>query len=196
MLADAMVGIFNLSAAVRAEMRGVSWHDHPACPSFDSLRLLKLRHWGFDAATHEGELVVHETLAAEVLTIFEQIYGAHFPIQCMRRIDHYAGSDLESMAANNCSAFNFRVIEGTERLSHHALGQAIDINPVQNPWLRGERVDPDAGRAYLDRSRVLPGMITRPGPVIAAFEAAGWTWGGDAPSPDYHHFSKLREQAQ
>ena len=190
-----MVGIFNLSAAVRAEMRGVSWHDHPACPSFDSLRLLKLRHWGFDAATHEGELVVHETLAAEILTIFEQIYAASFPIQCMRRIDHYAGSDPESMAANNCSAFNFRVVEGTERLSHHALGHAIDINPVQNPWVRGARVDPEAGRAYLDRRRIRPGMIVRPGPVIAAFETAGWTWGGEADCPDYHHFSKHREQA-
>jgi hypothetical protein len=193
MLADAMVGIFNLSAAVRAEMRDVSWHDHPACPSFDSLRLLKLRHWGFDATTREGELVVHEALAAEVLTIFERIYAAHFPIHGMRRVDHYAGSDPESMAANNCSAFNFRVVEGTERLSDHALGQAIDINPVQNPWLRGERVDPEAGRAYLDRSHVRPGMIIRPGPVIAAFEDAGWTWGGEASSPDYHHFSKRRE---
>ena len=188
-----MVGIFDLSAAVREKMRGVSWHEHPACPSFDSLRLLKLRHWGFDGAVHEGELVVHATLAHEVLTIFEQIYDASFPIHTMRRIDHYGASDPDSMAANNCSAFNFRVIEGTERLSQHALGQAIDINPIQNPWLRAPRVDPEAGGAYLDRTNVRPGMITRPGPVTAAFEAAGWFWGGDARSPDYHHFSKLRD---
>jgi len=185
-----MVRIFDLSAEVRAEMRGVSWHDHPACPSFDSLRLLKLRYWGFDGATHKGELVVHSTLAAEVLAIFERIFAARFPIHCMRRIDHYGGSDPASMAANNCSAFNFRVIEGTERLSDHALGRAIDINPVQNPWLRGERIDPEAGRAYLDRATVRPGMIVRPGPVLDAFERAGWSWGGDAASPDYHHFSK------
>lgn len=188
-----MVGIFDLSPEVRAEMRGVSWHDHPACPSFDSLRLLKLRHWGFDGATHEGELVVHATLASEVVTIFEQIFAARFPIFSMRRVDHYAGSDPQSMAANNCSAFNFRVVEGTERLSYHALGQAIDINPVQNPWLRGDRVDPEAGRAYLDRSVIRPGMITRPGPILTAFEAAGWSWGGDAASPDLHHFSKVRD---
>lgn len=188
-----MVGIFDLSAAVRDEMRGVSWHEHPACPSFDSLRLLKLRHWGFDGATHEGELIVHERVADEVLVIFERIYAAHFPISGMRRIDHYGGSDPESMAANNCSAFNFRVVEGTERLSHHALGQAIDINPVQNPWLRGARVDPEAGRAYLDRTKPRPGMILRPGPVIAAFEQAGWHWGGEAKTPDYHHFSKTND---
>lgn len=188
-----MIGIFELSEAVREEMRGVSWHEHPACPSFDSLRLLKLRHWGFDGATHEGELVVHATLADEVLVVFERIFSAHFPIHSMRRIDHYAGNDHVSMAANNCSGFNFRVVDGSERLSHHALGQAIDINPVQNPWLRGARVDPEAGRSYLDRTQLRPGMIVRPGPVLAAFEAAGWSWGGDAAAPDYHHFSKRRD---
>lgn len=188
-----MVGIFDLSGAVRDEMRGVSWHEHPACPSLDSLRLLKLRHWGFDGASHEGELVVHATLAAEVLAIFERIFAARFPIQRMLRIDHYAGSDADSMAANNCSGFNFRVVEGTERLSQHALGHAIDINPVQNPWLRGSCVDPEAGRAFLDRTQLRPGMIVRPGPVVAAFEDAGWHWGGDAKSPDYHHFSKTRD---
>jgi poly-gamma-glutamate synthesis protein (capsule biosynthesis protein) len=95
------------------------------------------------------------------------------------------------MAANNSSAFNFRVVDGTQRLSQHALGRAVDINPLQNPWRRGARVDPEAGSAYLDRAQLRPGMIVRPGPVIAAFEAAGWSWGGDvADAPDFHHFSK------
>lgn len=126
-----------------------------------------------------------------MLTVFEHIFAARFPIHSLRRIDHFAGSDPESMAANNSSAFNFRLVDGSEHLSQHALGQAIDINPLQNPWLRGERVDPEAGRAYLDRRQLRPGMIVRPGPVIAAFEAAGWRWGGDnADAPDYHHFSK------
>ncbi|HET8935651.1 MAG TPA: M15 family metallopeptidase [Polyangiales bacterium] len=186
-----MTAFFELSAAVRDEMRGVSWHEHPACPSFDALRLVRVRHHSFDGRPHQGELVVHATLAEEVLAIFERIYAAGFPIHSARRIDHFRGSDDASMAANNSSAFNFRVIDGTATLSQHALGRAIDINPVQNPWVRGERVDPEAGRTYLDRTQLRPGMIVRPGPVIAAFEAAGWRWGGDVPSAaDYHHFSK------
>jgi hypothetical protein len=77
-------------------------------------------------------------------------------------------------------------------LSHHALGLAIDLNPVQNPWVRGERVDPEAGRAYLDRARQCTGMIVDPGPVVATFRAHGWYWGGDFDdSRDYHHFSRL-----
>jgi hypothetical protein len=186
-----MIAILELSAAVRDEMRGVSWQEHPACPSFDALRLVRLRHLGFDGSSHAGELVVHATLADEVLAIFERIYAAGFPIHSARRIDGFRGSDPESMTANNSSAFNFRVIDGTDQLSQHALGRAIDINPIQNPWVRGERVDPEAGSVYLDRSRPRPGMILRPGPVIAAFEEAGWRWGGDIPNaPDYHHFSK------
>lgn len=172
-------------------MRGVSWREHPDCPSFEALRLVRLRHRGFDKLSHEGELVVHASLAHEVVEIFERIYAASFPIHSVRRIDHFRGSDPDSMAANNSSAFNFRVIEGTSALSQHALGQAIDINPVQNPWLRGARVDPHAGSAYVDRTLLRPGMIVRPGPVLAAFEAAGWRWAGDvATAPDYHHFSK------
>lgn len=186
-----MLGIFELSSAVRDEMRGVSWQAHPACPSFEALRLVRLRHWGFDQRSHEGELVVHASLAEEVVEIFEHIYAASFPIFSAIRIDHFRGSDPDSMAANNSSAFNFRLIDGTSALSQHALGRAIDINPLQNPWLRGGRVDPVAGQAYIDRTQLRPGMIVRPGPVLEAFERAGWRWGGDVvDAPDYHHFSK------
>lgn len=186
-----MIAILELSAALRDEMRGVCWQEHPECPSFDDLRLVRLRHHGFDGRTHEGELVVHVPLANEVLAIFERIYAAGFPIHSARRIEHFRGSDPESMAANNSSGFNFRVVDGTANLSQHALGRAIDINPVQNPWVRGARIDPEAGSAYLDRSQLRPGMIVRPGPVVSAFEAAGWRWGGDVPNAaDYHHFSK------
>ncbi|MET0385174.1 MAG: M15 family metallopeptidase [Polyangiales bacterium] len=185
-------GIFSLPDGVRDEMRGRSWREDARCPRFDVLRLLRLRHWDFAGTEHVGELVVHADVADEVQGIFAQLFAAGFPIASMRRIDCFAGDDDASMAANNCSAFNFRPIQGTEVLSHHGLGLAIDINPVQNPWLRGERIDPPAGREYLDRSHVRPGMIVRPGPVLDAFSAAGWRWGGDVPgAPDYHHFSKL-----
>jgi hypothetical protein len=115
----------------------------------------------------------------------------------MERIDRFDASAAASRAANNSSSFNFRRVDGTAVLSHHARGLAIDLNPVQNPWVRGARVDPEAGRAFLDRADVRPGMIVRPGPVVEAFEAYGWYWGGDFDDmQDYHHFSKLPRKAR
>ncbi|GAB4537634.1 MAG: hypothetical protein Tsb0020_52160 [Haliangiales bacterium] len=179
------------------QMRGRSWHEHPACPAPAALALITMNHWGLDGRLHPGELVVASAAAEQVVTIFEALFAAEFPIARMVRIDAFDGDDDTSMAANNCSGFNFRVIAGTDRLSNHALGWAIDINPVQNPWLpSGGQVQPTAGQAYLDRGDVRPGMIVRPGPVTDAFDAAGWEWGGDwDPVKDYHHFSGKPRQA-
>jgi poly-gamma-glutamate synthesis protein (capsule biosynthesis protein) len=92
------------------------------------------------------------------------------------------------MAADNSSAFNFRVVAGTDQLSQHALGLAIDLNPVENPWRLPGRILPDAGRAFADRAAIRPGMIVRPGPVVAALDELGWEWGGDwRHALDDHH---------
>ena len=184
--------ILAISEAIAADLRGRSWHDATDCPPFAELRLLRLAHFDFAGAVQRGELIVARAVAEETCCIFERLFAARFPIASMQRIDAFDGDDDRSMQANNSSAFNFRRIAGTQLLSHHALGLAIDLNPLQNPWVRAERVDPPQGRAYLDRSDVRPGMIVRPGPVVEAFEAYGWSWGGDfADMHDYHHFSKL-----
>jgi D-alanyl-D-alanine carboxypeptidase len=178
--------------AVQQRMRGRSWHDDPACPPFSALRSLQLTHHGFDAALLRGELVVNVEIADEVSAIFAEIFAAKFPIERMQPVDAFDGSDDASMAANNTSCFNFRRIQGSDTLSHHALGMAIDINPVQNPWVRGARVDPPAARAFLDRELLRPGMLVRSGPVVQAFLKRGWYWGADFDDvQDYHHFSKL-----
>lgn len=189
----AALGVFEIPDAVRTQMRGVCWRDVPQCPGFDALRLLKLRHRDFQGGRRAGELVVHVRVADEVFAIFERLFMEQFPIQSLRRIECYGADDDASMAANNSSGFNFRVVEGTDALSHHALGLAIDINPVQNPWLREHgRVDPEPGRAYLNREAARAGMIVAGGSVVRAFEDVGWHWGGNfRPLPDYHHFSKL-----
>jgi hypothetical protein len=96
------------------------------------------------------------------------------------------------MAADNTSAFNCRyaVAAGPKRWSVHAYGEAIDVNPVENPYLEGSRVLPPAGRRYLDRADVRPGMAAAGGTLVAAFAAAGWQWGGRwTTSPDWQHFS-------
>jgi hypothetical protein len=94
------------------------------------------------------------------------------------------------MAADNTSAFNCRFVSGTSRWSMHAYGKAIDVNPVENPYVSGSRVQPPAGRAYLNRSNVRRGMAVRSGILVRAFSAVGWKWGGLwSGSPDYQHFS-------
>jgi hypothetical protein len=165
--------------AVRARMDGVSWHgDDPRCPRWADLAYLELDHVTFDG-TARGELVVAAALAARTLTLFRRLWGLGFPIRQLRLVDDFAASDDASMAADNSSAFNFRVVDGTRQLSQHALGLAIDLNPVENPWRRPDRVLPPAGAAFVDRRDLRPGMFVRPGPVVATLDELGWEWGGD-----------------
>jgi poly-gamma-glutamate synthesis protein (capsule biosynthesis protein) len=108
----------------------------------------------------------------------------------MRLVDDYDADDDRSMSADNSSAFNFRVIAGTNLLSQHALGRAIDINPVENPWRRPDKLLPPEGQVFADRTIIRPGMIVRPGPVVAAFDELGWEWGGDwRHAFDDHHIA-------
>ncbi len=174
---------------LRRRMRGVSWR--PGCPvPRRDLRLLRMRHRGFDGEVHAGRMVVAATVADDVLAAFRRVYRAGYPIRRMRLVEAYDGSDRRSMRRNNTSAFNCRTVTGGSGFSEHAYGTAIDVNPVQNPYVKDATVQPRAGRAYLDRSDARTGMIVRPGPVVRAFRKIGWTWGGDYRSlKDYQHFS-------
>jgi hypothetical protein len=179
--------VSELPAAVRTEMTGVSWH--PGCPvSLDHLRLVVLTHRGFDGRLHRGELVVHRAVTADLRTAFEAAYADDFPLAKVVRVDAYGGSDDRSMADNNTHAFNCRRITGGTSWSEHAYGTAIDLNPVQNPYVRGSTVLPPAGRDYLDRSDVRPGMLVEGSAVIDAFDDRGWIWGGRWNTlKDYQH---------
>ena len=165
----------------------------PAHTPFDHdfLTYLTISHVGFDGETHIGHMIVADSIGDEVLDIFREIYESGFPIYRMQLIDYFDACDIQSMAANNSSAFNFRFIAGTNVISRHGYGMAIDINPVQNPYVRGGNVQPEAGREYLDRSNVRLGMIVRGDAVYQAFTSRGWTWGGNWSSlQDYHHFER------
>jgi D-alanyl-D-alanine carboxypeptidase len=175
---------------LRQRMAGVSWHR--GCPvGFNRLRLLRVRHWGFDGTVHRGRLVVHRDSVQAMLGVMHRLYALHFPIRRMRLVDAYGADDHRSMDADNTSAFNCRVVAGTDRWSEHAYGRAIDLNPVENPYTDDDGyVSPPAGAPFADRSQRAPGLIHRKGPVVAAFARAGWEWGGDWAWPkDYQHFS-------
>lgn len=185
--------VLEIPASVRAEMIGRSWHDVPDCLPFSALRLLELPYVGLDGLVHRGELVVAAEIAVEVVAIFERLFDARFPIARMERVDAFDGDDDRSMAANNTSAFNHRRIAGGTKLSHHALGVAIDINPRWNPMILGGVVHPPEAVDSVDRTVRVPGWIGRPGVVVETFESFGWEWGGDWPDLlDYHHFSRIR----
>jgi len=180
-----------IDAATRARMTGVSWRH--GCPvGFDRLRLLKVSHWGFDAEVHRGRLVVNRDGAAGMLRAMRALYRLRFPIRRMRLVDAYGADDHRSMDADNTSAFSCRFVAGSPGVwSEHAYGRAIDLNPVENPYVTASGyVSPPAGAPFADRSQRAKGLVHRGGPVVAAFAAAGWKWGGNWAWPkDYQHFS-------
>jgi hypothetical protein len=166
---------------------------HAGCPVAPSaLRMLHLSYWGFDNQPHVGTMVVNAAVAHPIVTVFASLFNAHFPVRRMVTVDQYDGDDHASMAADNTSAFNCRYVAGSSppRWSAHAYGEAIDVNTVENPYVSGSLVSPPAGRAYLDRSNLRPGMAAPNSPLNRAFASIGWYWGGRWASPDYQHFSK------
>jgi D-alanyl-D-alanine carboxypeptidase len=176
---------------VTAAQLPYSWHR--GCPVPPSqLRRVRLTYWGFDGRAHGGALIANKDAVAALVRVFSHLYASRFPIRRMTPIDAYRGNDERSLAADNTAAFNCRYVvgPGPRRWSVHAYGEAVDVNPVENPYLEGGRVHPRAGRRYLDRSRVRPGMATSGGVLVRAFAAVGWRWGGRwSGSPDYQHFS-------
>jgi D-alanyl-D-alanine carboxypeptidase-like protein len=163
----------------------------PGCPVGPSqLRAIRMRYWGFDGYAHTGTLVVHASVVTQIVSVFQRLYEARFPIRRMVGLEIYKGSDNASMAADNTSGFNCRRVKPSGPWSEHAYGRAIDVNPIENPYVHGGRVEPPAGRAYIDRSRRRPGMAIRSGMLVRAFDEAGWFWGGRwRSSKDYQHFS-------
>jgi hypothetical protein len=156
------------------------------------LRRLTLSYIGFDGRSHRGSIIVNAAVVAAVEHVFARLYAERFPIRHMEPVADYGGSDNRSMAADNTSGFNCRyaVAAGAKQWSEHAYGEAIDVNPVENPYVFEGTVLPPAGRRYADRSLVRPGMAVAGGELVGAFTAVGWGWGGAwAGSPDYQHFS-------
>jgi D-alanyl-D-alanine carboxypeptidase len=154
------------------------------------LRTLRLSFWGFDGRRRVGSLVVHRRVAGDVVSVFRRLYAVRFPLRRLVPVSRYRGSDDASMAADNTSGFNCRRVPGSNSWSEHAYGLAIDVNPVENPYVVRGRVLPPAGRRYLDRRTRRAGMAVEGGVLVKAFDQVGWRWGGRWTSArDYQHFS-------
>ncbi len=176
---------------VTAAQLGKTWH--PGCPVAPShLRLLQLRYVGFDGRARVGSMVVNASVVTSVAKVFATLYAKRFPLHSMVPESAFQGKDPASMAADNTSGFNCRyaVTTGPKQWSVHAYGEAIDVNPVQNPYVFNGVAQPVAGKAYVNRSDVRPGMAEVGGVLNDAFASVGWFWGGRwTASPDYQHFS-------
>ena len=182
--------IHALSASERSDMTPDVWRR--GCPvALEDLRHVSLPFIGFGGHARRGALVVNASVAREVVAIFRDLYRDRVAIRRMRPIQAYGGDDFASIEADNTSAFNCRAATGSSRWSQHAYGLAIDINPIENPYVSGGRTSHPASVPYLDRSRVRPGMAVDGGALVRAFESRGWGWGGRwSGTVDLQHFSE------
>ena len=181
-----------LDEPTKAAMLGVVWRK--GCPvGLEDLRRITFRHWSFDGTTAAGSVVVNVEVSVGIEGVLKELFEARFPIASAKPIEAFGGDDDRSTMANNSSAFNCRAVTGGRSFSEHAWGRAVDINPVQNPYVRanGTVLDPKAKR-FVKRSalRESGGAITSNGVVVKAFKRIGWTWGGTyGRVKDYQHFS-------
>ena len=167
----------------------------PSIITYDELRYLKVLHFGYDGLFHVGELIVNVKVADEVLDIFKQLYLMRYPIEKLRVMSCYGGSDELSMEDTNSSSFNFRHVTDGGKLSNHAYGLAIDLNPKVNPYVKNDLVLPTNGLAYVNRDQHVLGIIKKNDAVYQLFTSHGWTWGGDwTRLKDYQHFEKKYEK--
>jgi len=180
-----------ISAPLLAQMKASTWH--AGCPvAPEDLRQLTMSYWNFDRMPMTGVLVVNKEVAEEVVGIFRDLFQHGFLIEKMTPVEEYKGSDDASMAANNTSAFNCRDVTGSPgKFSNHSWGRAIDINPLTNPYIKGEKVLPPEGRKYADRTQAFPGSILADSFTVKRFTEKGWQWGGNwSDRKDYQHFEQ------
>lgn len=195
-----------LSDNLRRYITGISYPaDNGAEGTFnpeitlDELRYMHIMHYDFDGNPTEGELICNESIAQDLVEIFYELYRNEYHLERVRLIDEYDGDDIASMEDNNTSCFNYRVIAGTSAMSQHALGLAIDINPLYNPYVSYEQngteiVSPASASAYADRNLGFPYKIDESDLCYKLFIQHGFTWGGYFNSvKDYQHFQKAQQ---
>ncbi len=181
--------------SVFERMRGSSFPEDCTVARSD-LRYLRLSHWTAADKERVGEMVCNKAIADDLIDIFRQLYEAYYIIESIRLIDDFDADDERSMRANNTSCFCYRAVSGSQKLSCHALGMAVDINPLYNPCVRQQKngktiVQPTTAKPYVDRQHSFPQKIDKSDLCYRLFVAHGFRWGGAWRTvKDYQHFEK------
>ena len=177
-------------ADIKLRMIGKSLPD-TAKISISQLRYLTLPYYDFEGDIKLGEMVCNKAIANDLLHVFKALFSQAYPICSIRLVDDFGASDEASMQANNTSCFNYRTVAGTKRLSRHAFGMAVDINPLQNPCVRGNRILPSTATEFVDRSKDFPHKIDKDDFCKEVFTSYGFRWGGRWRSmKDYQHIER------
>lgn len=178
--------------AVRARMQEKSMPE-TATISYDELRYLTVFHYDYEGNIRKGELVCNKAIARDLLLIFRALFSRAYPINSIRLVDDFDASDEVSMQANNTSCFNYRTVAGSKTLSKHAKGMAIDINPLENPYVKGSFIQPSTATDYVDRNKDFPHKIDENDFCKEVFESFGFQWSGNwLTVKDYQHFEKRK----
>lgn len=191
-----MFSCHRIDAAVKGRVEGLSYKENRDI-TLERLRYITIAYYDFGGRLREGELMVNRKIAEDILEIFYELYQNRYPLERVALIDEYGASDERSMEANNTSAFNYRTIAGTDILSLHAYGMAVDINPRINPCVTPENVTPKNGAKYALRDpeqcqgKYKDYMIQKDDWIYTLFKSRGFQWGGDWKMiKDYQHFER------
>ena len=190
----------DINPALFDRIKGKSYKDYCTIPLSD-LSFIHILHIDVEGRVHEGEMICNAAIADDLLGIFQALYEANYPIEKVRLVDEYNADDETSMSANNSSCFNYRTISGTNKVSMHGRGLAVDINPLYNPYHLVKdngsvHIEPAGGAAYLDRTQSFDYKIEADDLCVQLFKAHGFEWGGDWARKgyrlykDYQHFAK------
>ncbi|MBR6046352.1 MAG: M15 family metallopeptidase [Ruminococcus sp.] len=179
-----------LSSELIAHISGITYQENPHI-SLEELCALCINYNDFEGRTCIGEMICAAEVADDLLFVFKGLFEAGYRIEKIQLADVYGGDDDLIMADNCTSCFNYRCVAGTDTLSMHALGRAVDINPLYNPYIVGDKIMPPAGAAYADRTRDFPHKIDESDLCYRLFKRRGWKWGGHwTAEKDYQHFYK------
>jgi hypothetical protein len=193
---ESCFAVLPIDSTMQAAMiAGGSYPASGALIGFDELRCIRVLHVNLDRDTLCGEMVCNKAIAADLVDIFRELFHLSYPIERMVRIDEYGAVDEDSMRANNSSSFCYRAIAGSTKLSNHAKGMAVDINPLYNPYVKTTNgktvIQPSTAGLYVDRKADYPYKIDENDAAYKLFVAHGFTWGGAWTSlKDYQHFEK------
>lgn len=194
--------IMPITDEIKNRITGISYpaDDEGIGINLNDLRYLNVKYYDFNNEIQTGELICNEYIAEDLIDIFYELFINEYQIEKIKLIDEYQGDDDLSMADNNSSSFNYRTIANTSKLSNHALGLAIDINPFYNPYIvpgkgvnGGDYIVPEGSQSFCDRSLDFNHKIDHDDLCYKLFIEHGFKWGGDwKNSKDYQHFDKSK----